>query len=324
MAKFIWRKINVWFWKETTRGTAVAISKWTPKISCDFDEKFENIIDESSIGVILDSNEAHVSKRWAEWKIEGNIWVEAIWLPLLSLFGTVSTAETVGTGAYNHAFSILSSNQHPSLTIWLQDPIADYKFPLAMISKATISAKVWEFVTYSLEFMAKKGETATNTVTYTADYALLAKHWTFKLATNLAWLWAASAKCIQSFEITISKNLEDIYCLGTVEPSDFVNKQFTIEWSFEAIYEDEATYKNIALAWTEQAIRFAMIDTSKTIWVSDNPSLTIDLAKASFSEWSRDMGNDTVVNQSVKFKGLYSIADASAITASLINTTASY
>jgi hypothetical protein len=29
-----------------------------------FDDKFENVIDESSIGVIIDSAKAHQTKRW--------------------------------------------------------------------------------------------------------------------------------------------------------------------------------------------------------------------------------------------------------------------
>ena len=323
MPKFIGRKINVWFGKETVRGTAVSVTKFVPKTNMDFDEKYENVVDESSIWVIVDSAEAHNTKRWAEGNIETNVNVNSLWLPLLSLMWTVASA-TATTGAFTHTFNLLNTNQHPSLTIGVSDGVQDFSFPLAMIDSMTIGANVWEIATTSMTYKSKKGATATHTVTYSQDYPLLAKNWVFKVANNLAWLAAASPLCIQSFEITITKNLEDIYCMWSVDPTDFVNKQFVIEWSFTSIFEDTATYKDIALAGTEKAIRFTLTDTDTIIGLSSNPTLNIDLPKANFTEWSRTMGNDEVVSQTVNFKGLYSIADSKAIEIKLTNTDTSY
>jgi len=324
MSKFIWRKINVWFWKEATRWTAVAVSQWTPKTNIDFQEKSESIQDESSIWVIVDNIDAHTVKRWAEWVIEWNVWVEAVWLPFLALFGSVSSAETSWTGAYEHDFTLANTNQHQSLTIWVSDDVKDSQFALAMIESMTISAEVWGFATYSINFKAQAGETASHSVSYTTDYSLLAKNWTFKVADNLAWLTWADAKCIQSFEITITKNLMDQQCLWNVWINDFINQQFSIEWSFSALYENSTDYEENTLDWIKQAIRFSLVDTWKTIWVSDNPTLEVDLASANFTEWTKDQTNDTVVSQTLTFKGLYSKTDASAITAKLINETTSY
>ena len=323
MPKYIGRKINVWFWKESTRGTAVTATSWTPKTNMSFDDKFENVIDESSIGVIIDSAKAHQTKRWGEGDVEGNVWVNSIWLALLSLFGTVNTV-TDSTGAYAHTFSVLNTNQHPSLTIRYSDDVDNLAFPLAMIESMTLSANVGEIATFSVTFKSKKGQTTTNTVTYTTDYTLLAKSGLFRIADNLAGLDGATDKCIQSFEITFTKNLEDIYCMGSLDPQDFVNKQFTIEGSFTAIYENASDYKTTALTNTDKAIRFSLTDTNTVIGASSSPELTINLAKANFTEWSRTMGNDEVVSQTVTFKGLYSIADSKAVDCVLVNTTASY
>lgn len=323
MPKFIWRKINVWFWKESTRWTAVAVSEWTPKTNIDFSEKHESIQDESSIWVIVDNVDAHVVKRWAEWNVEWNVWVEAIWLALLNLFWSVSSAPAT-TWAFQHDFSVLNSNQHPSLTIWVSDNVKDTSFPLAMLESMTISTEVWWFVTFSANFMSQAWETAAHTVSYTTDYTLLAKNWTFKVADNLAWLDGADAKCIQSFEITITKNLLDHQCLWNIWVNDFINQQFTIEWNFTALYENDTDYETNALDWTKQAIRFSIADTNTTIWVSDNPTLEFDLASANFTEWSKDQSNDTVVNQTLTFKWLYSKSEWSSITWKLINTTATY
>ena len=193
-----------------------------------------------------------------------------------------------------------------------------------MIESITINAEVGNFATISLEFKAKKSDTATQTVTNTVDYNLLAKSWIFKIADNLAGLDGASAKCIQSFEITISKNLEPIYCLGSTEPTDFVNKNLNVEGSFVAVFENEADYKDVAFSESVKALRLSLIDTNKTIGVSDNPTLTIDLAKCSFTEWEKAQGNDEVVSQTVTFNGMYSVTDSSTIEMTLINETATY
>jgi hypothetical protein len=162
--------------------------------------------------------------------------------------------------------------------------------------------------------------TATLTPAFSADYPLLAKHASVKLATNLAGLTGATALVIKSFELTITKKVESQETLGSLDPADFLNTVTSIEGSLEAIYEDEATYKTIALAGSTRALRLDVVDTGTIIGATTNPEMKIDLAKVKFTEWSRTTGLNEIVTQSVGFKGLYSISDAQAIIAELYNT----
>lgn len=325
MAKYIGRQINVWFGKETTRWTAVSVASWTPKTELSFDEKMETIQDESSIGVINDAKDSHIVKRWGEWDIGGNIEVNNFGFALLSLFGSVSTTSAT-TGAYEHVFTLNNTNQTQSLTIGVIDPglASDMSYPLSMIDSMTITSEVGALTTFAITFKSKEGVTATHTATYPTDYKLLSRYSVFKVADNLAGLDGATQRCIQSFEITFNKNLEDQYCLSSISPRDFLNKQFSIEGSFTAIFENETDYKAVALAGTKKAIRFALIDTDTTIGVSDNPSLTIDLPYCAFTEWSRALWNDEIVTQTLTFKGLYSVADSTAVNVTVVNTQATY
>lgn len=325
MAKYIWKQISVWFWKETTRGTAVAIWLWTPKTDFSFDEKMETIQDESSIGVIVDSRDSFVAKRWAEWDMSANIEVNSFGYLLLSLLWTVNTVVAT-TGAYKHTFTLNNTNQSQSLTLGIKDPwlTSDMSFALTMVESMTITAEEWQLATFTVTLKSLKGTTTTHTVTYPTDYKLLSRMSIFKTASNLAGLTGASASCIKSFEITFTKNLEDDYCLGSQDPRDFLNKQFSIEWSFTAMFENETDYKNTALAGTKRAIRFDLVDTTTTIGISSNPTLRIDLPLVAFTEWSRSMWNDEVVMQTLTFKWMYSIADTSSINVELTNTKASY
>lgn len=321
--KYIWRLINVWYWKESIRGTAVSVLKWTPKTDMNFADKSEKIMDESSIWQIASSKNAFQIKEWAEGTISHNIWIESIALPLLALMWNV-TSSAASAGAYNHSFTLDNTNQHQSLTIGVKDPVVDLQFSLAMIESITISAAVGQFATVSIDYKSKKSEAATQTVTNTVDYELLARNGIFKLADNLAGLDAALSKCIQSFEITITKNVEEVMCLWSIAPSDYVNKQFSVEGSFVAVFENEADYKDVTFGDTTKALRLQLIDSNTTIWASDNPTLTIDLPKATFNEWEKTQGNDEIVSQTVTFSGHYSIADSSILDIDLINETASY
>ena len=192
-----------------------------------------------------------------------------------------------------------------------------------MIDSLTITAEEGQIATFNVSMKAKSGEVADHTVSFVQDHKLLSRHSIFKVAANLAGLTGATATCLKSFEITFTKNLEDDYCLGNVTPVDFINKQFAIEGSFTALF-DADTFRTVQLAGTKKAISFELKDTATTIGLSSNPDLVITLPLVSFTEFSRSMGNDEVVTQTVNFKGLYSIADEQTVEVKLTNTKASY
>jgi hypothetical protein len=137
MGKYIWRKINVGLGKEAVRWTAVAPWIRVPKASLDFEDKTEKIIDESSIGVIEDSFNGHITKQRSEWSLECNMYANSVWYLLLNLFWAVSTS---GANPYTHAFTVAETNQHQSLTIGLADDTQDRQFALAMLDSLEISA----------------------------------------------------------------------------------------------------------------------------------------------------------------------------------------
>lgn len=323
MTKYIWRQINVGFWLEWTRWTAVWIQKWLPKTDLSFKEMNETIQDESSIWVITDSRDSFLVKRWAEWDIGWNIEVNSIWYLLYALLSSVSVSEDT-TWAYTHTFSLKETNQGKTLTIWLEEPgSSDYEFALWSIDSLTISAEEWQQATFSVTFRAKKWETTSHTVNYDVDNKLLSRHSIFKIASNLSGLDWADKICLKSFEITFSRNLSNDYCLWSMEPNDFLSQQFAIEGSFSVLYTDE-TYKDYVMNWDQKAVRFDLVDTNTTIWASSNPELKIDLPLVSMTEWDKTQGNDETVSQTVTFKWLYSDTDTSAVDVYLTNTVSEY
>lgn len=325
MTKAIGRLVNLGIGKESTRGTAVAPTYWLFKSDLNYQEKFEQAVEDSSVGVIADAIDAQITKKWAEGSFGGDIKDKSIGLILLSLFGSVSSALKSGESiVYEHTFSLGNSAQHPSLTLGIDDPWQDYQFALAMIEGLEIKYERGKFVAFSANFKSKKGATATLTASYSAENSFRPQDFTLKMASNLSGLGAASATTIKSATLKFEKNLEIDEVLGSVDPADILNKQFSCIGTIEAIFEDEATFKTIALADTAKALRFDIKNASVTIGTSSDPELQIDLAKVKFSEITRAAPIGDLVKQTLGFKAFYSLADSKMFSAILTNLAVSY
>lgn len=322
MSKFIGRKIEIGIAKEVTRGTVNAPSFWLSKMNADFDDKFEGVIDENSIGVIEDAQDFKVTKKWSEGEISGKVCDKSFGVLLLAALGTVSSA-VKETTAYNHTYSVQQDAQHDSLTIEGKNPNEQKAFANGMIRSLSLKAELGKFVEFAASIIAKLGTAATSTPSYTSENAFIAKDVSVKFATNKAGLGAASAISVKNVELNIEKNVESDDVLGDDEPSDFLNKQFAITGTIELIY-DATTYKDLALAGTERAIRLTITDSNVTIGASSNPTLQIDLAKVKFTEWGKTSENDEIVKETLTFKAFYSSSDSEMIEVVLTNAQAGY
>lgn len=124
---------------------------------------------------------------------------------------------------------MLESNTHPSLTIATTNPLNDYNYALAMIESMEISASSGDKVSMTASLKAKKGEVASHSLAYTAESPFIATDAMVYLADNSAGLDGASNICLQSLTLSISKNLEEIECLSSIDPIDFANTSLAIE-----------------------------------------------------------------------------------------------
>ncbi len=324
MSKFIGRTADIGIAKEAVRGTAeTAASYWLPKLSMSYDDTIEEVVDESSVGVIEDSVNSVIVGKSGEGEIEGNIYDKSFGLVLLSALGGVSTSGPAETTVYTHTFTIAQSAQHQALTIFQDDGNQDYKYALAMISQLDLDIALGQFSKFVAQFRSKVGATATLTPSYTAENHFLPQHGSIKIATNIAGLGAASVIDVRSIKLSINKNVEDDRKLGSVDPADILNKQPSIEGSVELVFNSE-TFKTQMLASTAQAMRIRLTNTDVTIGSTLNPQITIDLAKVKFSNFKRNYGNNDIVTATVDFKAFYDTTTSSMISVEVKNTATSY
>lgn len=323
MATEIGRLVNVGIGRETARGTAQASATfWIPKVDFDFNPRADYAVEESGLGVIDGRSDAKVVEKVGEGSFGGIVYDKNFGLLLAACLGTWSTS-TVVDSAYTHSFTRLNSNQHPALTIFHKDSNVDEKFALGMLNQLTINCVLKDFVKYTAGFLSKVGATTSSSPSYTAENPFLATHVTVKFAATTAALGTASATAVRAINLTINKNVEDWQNLGSIEPTDIVNKAFTVNGDMELIFDD-TTVRGYVLDGSKKACLITIENSDVLIGTASRPKLEITLAPMSFRDWGRGAGQDDIVTQTVAFDGNFRLSDTKMISIQLINAQSAY
>jgi len=323
MGKFIGRLTSVGIGKETTRGVGVPAEFSLPKTSIDFDAKANKAVSGESLGVISEmGNQAIVTAEFSEGSIEGEINVNSFGLLFVAILGGVSSVAELG--AFKHTYSLLESNQHQSLSVLMQDgDLGDTIFKNCMVDSFEMTVAMEDPVKFNVGLKGKKPNTSDYTPVYAEDYKFVGRDLEFKVASSVAGLAGASAVCLKDLNITINKNAEYDYCLGTLEADDIHNKQIKIEGSITLNYEDR-TWRDYMLNGDYKAIGIKLTNTRDAIG-TNLPKLYLELPRVHFSEWESARENDEIAKQSLNFTALYDLDSGKLISdAYIVNTTVSY
>lgn len=335
LLKGVGRQLQIGIAKETTRGTAkTTASYWLAADDWDMQERYTNAVDMQVYGVVEDSVSQSRVKNWAEGQIKFPISGTSSAVLFLSLFGTDTPATHAGESSiYDHVLTVAQTVQHQSLTFFVHDPIAtasgataDYTHANTVVHKIDIDYSLGNFVMGTATLKGQTGSAAA--VVFVPSQAIedrfIPQYLTFKVATNLAGLAAASAIKIKSAKITLNAGDEDDDVLGSAAPRDFLNTEFSCEGTIEAIWQNEADFKVASLANTAKALRFDLINSDVTIGVAANPEFKLDFAKVYFTDFSRPITIKGIVYQTVKFKAAYDITNALMVRATFTNSISSY
>jgi len=324
MNAHIWRL--EWFWValETTRGTIVAPAIFIPQVEATFQDMFENVADESALWVITSSSWAVRTKEAAEWEIQAILSANSIWYFLRNIIWASTSAETSWTWAYEHNFTDEVTNEKKSLSITKITPLSTKQYALWMLTSLWISTKVWEQIIAKMWIKSKAWATGTATKNYVEDYKFYAKHLNIYEADTLAWLDWASKLCLSDFELNLIQPLEDDYCFSNwVELSNLYNTDLQTEMSATKVKRD-TTFEDRAKSLSMKAMRIEIIDTSKTIWVEDHPTIIIDIAKTNIEEYETSSPLWEIVKESFKIKAHYDLSTWKNIDVKIINEITSY
>lgn len=325
MSKIIGRQRSLGIGKEISRGTAVTPAVWVPMMELDFEDRTKNVINESSIGRLEGSDDEIVTTKYGEATLKSKVKDSSIGYILLSLFGSVSSAQksSPNGGVYDHTFSVGQTCQHQSLTIVEKTPNVDRAITNAVVDSFKITAERNNYVMFEAHALGSASESDSNTASFSAENDFSSKDVTFRIENTQADLAGGSNVSVRNISIEFSSNAELDESLGTTAIDDVLNRSFAIKGSVTLVH-NATTYDTLALAGTNKAIRIQLANTGVTIGSSANPTLQIDLHKCVLSNRQLNGGLNDIVEESFDFTAHYSLTDSKMVTAILTNETASY
>ena len=312
MTKFVGRRGIFGLAKESSRGVGVSPTEWIPRVTASFEDKTDTAREAEALGRIEDSDSNHVLRRYAEGDVEFELNDRQIGMFLTSLIGASPT--TTGGPTYAHTYTLANTNQHQSLSVYYEDPDINKLYKLAVVSSLEFVAEPDGIVRCTANLMSKGSNDWTNqTQAFTSiGNKFLQQHVQLKLASTIGGLSAATALSLKSLNLTISANAENDNVLGTAEPEDILNHQFSVEGSLTLNKEDD-TYRGYMLNGTYRAADL-------TFNRASNSSLQFQFPRLDFTEWEQDRTLDDITSQTINFKGNYDAANALAIISTCVLT----
>jgi len=319
---FIWKKVWVWVSLEDTRWVKkLPIQYWFPWTDNTFFDRASLEQDSWAIDTLVDATHSMITKKWSEWTLWGLVYPNGIWFFLKALLWEVKSS---WDEIYEHRFSLLESNTHPTLTLWLKTPVWSRSYALAMIESLDLNAEVWGKFTVSVNLKARRWERENDfDVNYLSENGFVANMLKVYLAESLEKLDVAENICLQSITLSFKKEVKDIECISSVDPIDYITSSFSIEGSMELLFENNS-YQEDYLAWKFKALRILAEDRTHPYSDDDYPTFMLDLAKVVITDWTPAFSLNDITKQSISFKWHYDVREKKAIEVYLKNTQAQY
>lgn len=323
MAKFIKRRVALGVGLETVRGTGVPATHTIPFTDLNFDDKADKAKQGGNMGSIAgESHQSIVATLRSEGSFESEIYTKSFPVILKATLGALSSAAD-GAG-YKHTVTVLESNQHPTLSLHIFDPNGSSQFRGCMVDSMELNVAQNEIVKYVLSVKGKTSKASSYTKTLVSDDKFVGRDLEMKIAADTAALAGASPISVKTLKLSINKNADYDYVLGTLEPEDIINKQITFKGELTLNYEDKV-FKNYMLNGDYKAVGIKLTDSRDDLGGGLHPEFYIEFPRVDFSQWEITGGLDDIVGQKITFDVLYDIATNKVVSnCYVINSTTSY
>lgn len=318
MSKFVGRRGTLGMALNASRTATTNPAYWLPFVTMSFFDRATTVREEQGMGQIADSDSLYVTMKMAEGELESQLYDAGLGFILASLLGAAPV--TTGTNPYTHTYTLNSTNQAPTLSLYWKDPDRSYMFPMAVVDSLKMTVEPSGIVSWTVGFKSKGSRAWT---AQTPDFTSLGskflhQHLQVRLAANVGALGAASAVSLKGFDMTIARSTIFDEVIGTVEPEDVLSQTISVEGNLSLNLEDD-TYRGYMLDNTYRSMEAKLLRSASS-------TLTLQMPRVDFSEWEPDYALNEIAKQKINFKANYDSANALAIisTATLVNTKASY
>jgi hypothetical protein len=180
-----------------------------------------------------------------------------------------------------HLFRLANSNNHPTYTMYVVDPVSTMKSTYCMLDSFDLDVTAGQFASFKSVWKGQKIQSGSGTASFTAQNPFLAKYANLYVASAFTGLDAASATVIKSMKLSFKKNVTDYMQWGQTDVQGYWNRQFRVEGTFTLLYNAD-TFRDNVTASTKQAFRVKLANTDVTIGSASNPTIQFDFPVMAF------------------------------------------
>lgn len=328
MPVYISRRGSVGWAKESTPGTYVSPTIWSPHQSMGLRDVPEIVADNSAIGVVEENFDAEKLFNHAEGPIEGIAYDDVLGYPLLSMFGSVSSAVTADTASTvsDHTFTVSQTNTRPTASVTEKTPNRDVNYTMGVVRELSITAEAKQFSRYSADMISKPSAAngSASTPAVTVGNRFIPSGISLKIDDDSSDFSGGTTIPLRTVTATFTNGAEhDPDALGYDAPAGMVSKTFASSVAIECLYRDD-TIRALHLLASKKAMQIVLTNGAVTIGDSSNPTLTLTFERGFFNPWSDSTDLDAIATQSTTFNTLYSTSESSSVSAVLRNLEAGY
>ena len=323
MTKFIGRRTTVSIGREAVDyGTKSLQMTDFPIQELTVDTGKDVLLNDQAFGLIEDNClGSAIGKKTAEFTIKGVVSDSFFGQILYAALGTLTTSiDTPVSGAIQHTFTALQTNEHPSYSFIYKDD-NDVKAILgALLSTLEINIVAGEWATYTATFMGMFPSDTTETIAPAKEEYFTASQSVCKIASAVAGLAGATATPLESGTLTFEKNLESHFAWGSNNVEKVHNKQLAITGSFELLYDNDTLFDN----FDDNDIQAMSITMTTDSFITGTTPYSIAFTVPAFHipTWSSPKALDDLVTQAFEIKAEYDTVTSKMIDAVVINDTA--
>jgi hypothetical protein len=322
MSKYSGRLEAVGVAVEAVRGTAeLTPQKWVKHVSSDIVSKVDSVIDENVMGIMEDSPNSRVVKKWFGGSLDGTLYVDVLGYLLLNIYGSETPTQESGT-AYSHEFEMEQSIEHQTLTVFRKDgDVIQKAYAGSVVNTLEISGTTGALVKMVATIICGSETSNASNPSYDEEYDFIGRDISIKLADEENDLPSTVATEMKEVKITWDTGALSDFNLGSYYPKNY-NAKMSIEVELKRSMED-TTFEDL---WSSGEAKYIeiTIEGEATIGTAAKPTVVLLLNKAIVQDWSRSAGANDLAEETIKFKGFYNSTDNQQSKVTIINLTPSY
>lgn len=303
--------------KEGTRGTAeTTVTRYLPVgASSEFNYVRELVNSDHVVGskvrlapvAGVKTGTGQLVDIWAEPNNIGEL--------ILSLLGSVSSAQQGGSAAYLHSFSQLTTHQHPGYTMYLGRD-SSYKYNMSTVKKLSLVGDVDQPISLAADILfITEAAGPSLTPTLASPAPLIFKDTAFKIAgsTNQnvrSWSMDIDNGAFAKRALAQSYDIADILVAAKI----MISGKFIL-------WHESATERDKFIAGTSSDIQ--MLAEGATIASTYKYTLDVDTPEVFYKAFPF-IDQDGILASEVEYEAFYDVADTKQVSIALMNTVTAY